>query len=162
LFGCHTALEDVMGRAAIRVRDQLSAVADLRDALGLLEQLLLANAPQCFAPHPSVAHALKRFAELPTVRQVVAESGYSHRRFNDHFVRATGMTPKLYCRVVRFERLLTSWAEKPDLPSSRLAAQCGYSDQAHLSREFRDFAGITISEYRRLTAPGSRHVPLVD
>ncbi|MGO8883630.1 MAG: helix-turn-helix domain-containing protein [Streptosporangiaceae bacterium] len=56
-----------------------------------------------------------------------------------------GLTPKAAARVVRFDRarrLLQQRALRPAQPVlARLAADCGYYDQAHLAREFRALAG---------------------
>jgi AraC-like DNA-binding protein len=94
------------------------------------------------------------------VRETVRETGYSHRRFVAVFQRAVGLTPKRYCRVLRFRRVLERFAACPATPLTDLAQFGDYSDQAHFSREFREFAGITPGEYRRLLPPWPHHVPV--
>src|SRR5690606_32517985 len=65
---------------------------------------------------------------------VVARSGYSHRRFIWLFRNAAGMTPKLYCRVLRFQAILKRVATNPSVSWADLAMESGYSDQSHFNR----------------------------
>jgi len=91
---------------------------------------------------------------------MVAASGYSHRHFIAVFERETGLTPKRYCRVQRFRKLLVHAVAHPTLSWTELALAGGYSDQSHFNREFRAFAGITPSAYRRAAPRYPHHVPL--
>ena len=55
---------------------------------------------------------------------------------------AIGVGPKTLSRIVRFNRALgLSRQDKSDWAD--IAADCGYADQAHLVREFRDLGGQT-------------------
>ena len=110
--------------------------------------------------HPAVAHALGRFESFATVREVVGETGYSHRRFIELFRRAVGLSPKLYCRVLRFQSALNHLAERSPGSLADLALAAGYSDQAHFNREFREFTGMPPSEYREAAPERAYHVPV--
>jgi AraC-like DNA-binding protein len=65
--------------------------------------------------------------------------------FREH----VGLTPKLFCRVRRFRAMLDQITKGRPVNWAKLAADCGYFDQAHLIRDFRAFAGITPVEYSR-------------
>jgi AraC-like DNA-binding protein len=52
-----------------------------------------------------------------------------------------GISPKEFSRVRRFQRALGLAREQPMLRWAAIAACAGYSDQAHLGRDFRQFAG---------------------
>jgi AraC-like DNA-binding protein len=52
-----------------------------------------------------------------------------------------GITPKLLARIVRFQRVFSEWRADPKR-LSRVAAECGYFDHAHLVRDFRELAGV--------------------
>ncbi|MEP6766514.1 MAG: helix-turn-helix domain-containing protein, partial [Gemmatimonadaceae bacterium] len=62
------------------------------------------------------------------------------RTLQRQFLKRVGIAPKLFARVTRFQRVFYSWKEDPQ-SLSRVAAECGYFDQSHLIRDFRDFAG---------------------
>ena len=107
-----------------------------------------------------MAHALRRFRVVSDVGEVVRETGYSHRQFVLLFRRAVGMPPKRYCRVRRFKAALDRLAVNPRVAWANLALSAGFSDQAHLVREFRALSGLTPGQYRRLAPTWSRHVPI--
>ncbi len=66
--------------------------------------------------------------------------GVSVRTLQRRFAVATGISPKLLARIVRFQRVFAAWREEP-ASLSRVALESGYYDQSHLVRDFRDFAG---------------------
>jgi methylphosphotriester-DNA--protein-cysteine methyltransferase len=87
--------------------------------------------------------ALERFQAAAAIREVVSESGYSHRRFIELFYESVGLTPKLYCRVRRFVKVLSRLGREPQASLAGPAIAAGYSGQAHFNREFLEFAGVT-------------------
>jgi AraC-like DNA-binding protein len=160
LAGRHTPLLDLWGRPAVEWRARLLEVAEPERQLELFEELLAARLPEVRGLHPAVAHALARFPSTADVGEVVAETGYSHRRFVALFHGTVGLRPKLYCRVLRFHNALRLLATCPPLPLAEVALATGYSDQPHLNREFGELAGISPSEYRAAAPASPLHVPL--
>jgi AraC-like DNA-binding protein len=160
LAGRHTLLEDLWGRSAVEAREQLIEAGGPEQQLDVLESLLAARLPTVRGLHPAVAHALGRFTTTANVRQVVKESGYSHRRFIALFQRGLGLTPKLYCRILRFQGALERVAANPAASWVEVALDAGYSDQAHFNREFREFAGVSPGAYRELSPTFPHHVPI--
>jgi AraC-like DNA-binding protein len=72
----------------------------------------------------------------------------SARQLERRFRHATGIPPKLFGRMRRFQRVFHAlespdgrWAESPYGRWADVALRCGYYDQAHLIRDFRQFAG---------------------
>jgi AraC-like DNA-binding protein len=53
------------------------------------------------------------------------------------------MSPKRFARIVRLQTVLRRLADEPDANLAALAIDCGYSDQAHLTRELQSLAGLT-------------------
>lgn len=159
----HTALEDLWGAPIIgRVREQLLETASLEERLRVFEALLMSRRPSVRGIHPLVAHALTRFAEDADVGVVVRESGYSHRTFIAQFRHVVGLPPKSYTRVYRLQKVLREWAAAPQRSWAQLASEAGYSDQAHLTREFRELVGVPPREYRKLAHGSTHHVPVAN
>jgi AraC-like DNA-binding protein len=104
------------------------------------------------APDPAMARAAVLLRD-PAARAeaVAAEVGLSERQFRRRSQAAAGYSPKTLQRVLRFHRfvrLLDAAPPSPDLAA--LAAQGGYADQAHLTRECSAFSGFTPANLARV------------
>ena len=156
----HWSLEDLWGADAARIRDRLMQCTDAHVQLGLLEEELLRRLSGEHGLHPAVVLGIVRLRAGCQVREVVRESGYSHRRFVTLFREAVGLSPKAWSRVQRFRRVLDGLAAFPDGRLVAAAAAADYFDQPHFNREFRQIAGMTPADYRRLRPVHPNHVPL--
>ncbi|MCM3901142.1 MAG: AraC family transcriptional regulator [Pyrinomonadaceae bacterium] len=161
LAGRHTPLEDLWGHSAFETRERLLEGGSLERQLDMFESFLVARLPRVRGLHPAVAHALEQFSTTSDVREVVRQTGYSHRRFIELFGRAVGLTPKLYCRVLRFQHVVGLTAAKQSGSWIDVALAAGYSDQSHFNRQFREFAGVTPGEYHALSPSSPNHVPIL-
>jgi AraC-like DNA-binding protein len=74
------------------------------------------------------------------IDRLAQATGLSRRQFERRFSERVGLTPRLFGRIVRFQRAFRYLAFES---GAAVAARCGYSDQAHLVREIRRFAGRT-------------------
>ncbi len=158
-------LDALWGAAADDLREGLCIAATPEDKFRLLEQILLARARLPLAEHPAVAVALRRFQGVPptrTVADVAEQVGLSSRRFIQVFSEAVGLTPKLFCRIQRFQAVLRLVKGGRQVAWADAAAACGYCDQAHLIRDFQTFAGLTPTAYLARRGEHGNHVPLPD
>jgi AraC-like DNA-binding protein len=81
------------------------------------------------------------------IASIAAELDVSHGHLDREFRRIVGMGPRVLARVLRLRRLLDSIDVYGQVAWTRLAAELGWFDQAHLVRDFRRFTGTTPSEY---------------
>ena len=162
----HIALEDLWGVAAAARLHQRLIEAPTVDARICTLLDALAAAMRCNAArHAAVELALCRFHHAPAevrVGEVAAESGYSRRRFIELFTEQIGFTPKLYLRVLRFQGVLAGVFGAGGVDWSEVAYEHGYADQSHLNREFREFAGLTPTQYLARPGSGANHAELVE
>jgi methylphosphotriester-DNA--protein-cysteine methyltransferase len=63
------------------------------------------------------------------------------------FQKRVGLAPKMLGRVFRFQRALQAMAQPAARDLTGLALDAGYYDQAHFNHEFRQFSGLTPTEY---------------
>lgn len=110
-------------------------------------------------PRAEVGRALARLTGGAGVREVADEVGYSRRRLGDLVRAEAGVTPKEYQRIARFERTRQLVGRRP---LAEIAAECGYADQAHLSREWRELAGCTPTTWLREEFPFVQERPADD
>lgn len=76
----------------------------------------------------------------------------SDRQLLRRFRRATGLSLKRYARVRRFREAAARHLAAPRATWSQIAAEFGYSDHAHLTREFREIVGAAPSDVARFIA----------
>jgi AraC-like DNA-binding protein len=156
-------LDVLWGREARELRARLGDAASPAAALALLERALLARLERTREGHASVAYALDTLEQVPAPRsigEIATRTGLSARRFITLFTQQVGLSPKLFARVRRFQRVLhLAHAQRaPDW--ARLALACGYYDQAHLVRDFGDFASVSPGAYLRLRGEDPNHIAL--
>ncbi|MDJ0392382.1 AraC family transcriptional regulator [Rhodococcus sp. G-MC3] len=101
---------------------------------------------------PQLSEAWSRLVDAggsARVGDVAREVGWSRRHLINRFTAEFGVTPKDSARIARFDRShqLLRRIEMPRL--SDVAARCGYYDQAHMARDWRDLAGASPSRWRR-------------
>jgi AraC-like DNA-binding protein len=72
------------------------------------------------------------------------------------------MTPKLYCRIQRFQHVLRLIHRRQVIDWANVALSCGYYGQSHFVRDFRAFAGLSPTAYLQARTDHLNHVPLVD
>ena len=161
----HTPLDALWGaRQTDAALEQVHAAGGLDRQLTVFEALLAHRVIDALGAglrglHPAIAATLGPLAhENPSIAGLVTRSGYSHRRFIALFRGAIGLSPKEYARVMRFDRALTLAAD-PAQGWAEIALTAGYSDQAHLSREFSALAGMSPQAWRRTGPASPRHVP---
>jgi AraC-like DNA-binding protein len=83
-----------------------------------------------------------------TIRQISDDVGYSIRSIDRLFRDTIGFSPKFYARILRIEQAIQMMITCPRLSMIEIALQLGYYDQAHFSKEFKDFTGQTPVAYR--------------
>jgi AraC-like DNA-binding protein len=111
--------------------------------VALLLRLLVQRA-HCVTGTPRDIRVLALLAEKEikgSVASMVQKTGFSARRIEYLFRDHIGLPPKLFIRLARFQRALAMARVDPSYTWSRIAAQSGYFDQAHLLRDAHAIAG---------------------
>lgn len=149
---------EVLGRGVDGLRDRLRSASSWDTRFALLDEFLTARIRSAAPPAPEVAHAwdlLVRSRGTVSVDAVGREVGWSPRHLRERVRLETGLSPKTLARVIRFDRarrLLRSGdaaSSRPALSAAEVATRCGYTDQSHLTRDFRSLAGTTPTAWLR-------------
>lgn len=122
--GTLVCLDQIWGGRAEQVWQRLGEARTHRQKVAVLDSFLISMAPE----------------------PVERSNGVSPRQQRRRFEREVGIPPKLFARIRRFQRALTALREAP---AAVAAIDCGYYDQAHLIRDFRQFAGMTPKMWTR-------------
>lgn len=159
----HVSLEDVWGRDAERLHQRLLQAPTPSDKFDILQAELIRLAPRAFERHPAVELALRRFARgAVNVAATAREAEISQKKFIRLFSEQVGLTPKLYLRVARFQRVMECITHAAAIDWWDVVEQHGYYDQPHFIRDFRDFTGFTPTQWLKLRGPFLHHIPLPD
>ncbi|HET9143901.1 helix-turn-helix domain-containing protein [Actinophytocola sp.] len=132
-------------------------LAESPDRSATLDAFLLHRAERGPRPAPEVAVAVRRLTDTAgavPVGALAEEVGWSRRHLVNRFRQQVGLAPKTFARVLRFDRLYARLGAPGPVRWTDLAAEHGYYDQAHLIREFREFTGLTPTEFTSVQYPG--------
>lgn len=150
LAGQVVPLVDLWGSWVHRLEGELARLGDWPSRFALLDRALAARAEVGPAPAPEVLLAAWQLVRPATARLSLAgmadRLGWSRQHLTAMVGRQVGCSPRRLSRVARFERA-ASMLLVTDRPLAGVADACGYSDQAHLSRDFRDLAGCTPTRF---------------
>jgi AraC-like DNA-binding protein len=103
-------------------------------------------------PIRTAGHLLHRSLGQIRMTDLAAQSYLSSSQFERRFKQYTAVSPKTYARIVRFESVHAALSENPSSRLADLANDYGYSDQAHLIREFKSFANCTPRDFAAIAA----------
>ena len=147
LAGRTVALEDLLPGAA-ELAERVREAGGWAARFDLVEDFLvrrLADTPESPRELDWAWRRLVRSGGREPVGRIAAELQWSPGRLIDRFREHVGLAPKAAARVIRFDRAVAALGS--GVPRiAEVAAQCGYADQAHLNREFRELAGQTPGE----------------
>ncbi|MFC9894157.1 helix-turn-helix domain-containing protein [Nocardia sp. NPDC127579] len=155
-LGCGAVpLAELWGPGVERLREQLASAATWEERFALTRSMLAHRATPLRAPDPEVIAAWQRILGSGGQARVgeLAESlGWSRKRLWARFESQIGLTPKRAAMLVRFRRAARGLLE--GRPGAEVAAVCGYTDQAHLSRDVAIFADRTPGALHAGDLPG--------
>jgi AraC-like DNA-binding protein len=147
----HVNLDAIWSARGVDLHHRLMSVGTPEEIFRILEQCLSTRIHRPLLIHPAVARALASSSAVSapaSVAELQRASGYSPRHFIALFRSAVGLKPKQYYRIRRFNGAVRRIAARDRHGLCDIAAEAGYSDQAHLTREFRELAGTPPTQYR--------------
>ncbi len=154
---------DLVGREARILRDRLLDIPDAATRLRVAEAWLLDACVSGRNIHPLVTWATNMLARsggrLQTA-QLADFAGCSRKHLAGLFRDSVGLAPKTLARIHRFHGAVATIGDLRPVDWSELAADCGYYDQSHLIHDFRQFAGLTPTEYVRCAQPDAISIVL--
>lgn len=147
-------LEALWARVGAETEAELLKARTASDVLDCIARAVHHRHPAC--PDSSAAVLARRAAHLlethsGPVEPVAAKLGVTPRHLRRVFTESIGISPKAFVRGVRLRRAVQMAATAENW--SRIAADAGYYDQAHLIADFRELLGMTPGAYRRMRAP---------
>jgi AraC-like DNA-binding protein len=149
-------LADALGDGVLALHARLLDTPDLVARFELVEAWLISRLSPRRVVHPAVRWAIDRIeasAGQEPVGKLARETGFTRKHLTHLFLREVGLTPKELARVHRFRAALALLGDADAVPWAAIAAQCGYYDQSHLTRDFHAFCGFTPADFARHARP---------
>jgi AraC-like DNA-binding protein len=148
---------DLIGAVPRDMAERLQEMNSSAGRLAILEQEVTRRlALSRDGPPRDLTWALRRLEATSGrigVNALAKELGCSRKHLTVRFRREFGVSPKLFARVARFGRAVESLRRDRVASLAELAGDCGYADQAHLTRDFCEFAGSPPTTFLRRKLP---------
>jgi len=148
--GYAVPLNEVWRRACGALEESLAGLPSWVARFEMLDHILGVNISARCTSSSKLRWAWNEVSHLggdARVNKLAASLGWSSRHFIAKFREAAGLTPKAQARRWRFQKART-YLDQTSFSLARVADLCGYSDQSHLTREFRELGSCTPAAYR--------------
>jgi AraC-like DNA-binding protein len=144
-------IDAVWQSSSDRLRDRIAGAESPGEMLRVVEgelrsRLVLGPSPGFDLVNYAAGRLEASWGAVP-VGALTDGASVSGNHLAAQFKSHVGVTPKRVARIYRFARLILSVDAKHPVDWAQLAASAGYFDQAHFSKEFKEFTGHTPSAY---------------
>ena len=143
---------DVMDSSVGVLHSRLLETSDLRQRVEIVEKFLFKRLSLSGKQQGRVQliggiiKELKQEDFFDNIENVASRYGITSRYLQKLFLQYTGLTPKLFSKINRFQNSLLLVSKQNESLTS-IAYECGYFDQSHFIREFKSFTGHTPSGF---------------
>jgi AraC-like DNA-binding protein len=139
------ALNEIWGADARRLVEQISEEPSPAQCIHLFETRL--RSPGDSTVVQRLCTAIVDQGGQVRIDDLSSQAGLSARQLRRLFLDQVGLSPKHFCRVIRFRNSLSRLPRSGHGEWAQVALDCGYYDQAHFINEFREFSGYTPGEF---------------
>ncbi|MBD0295622.1 MAG: AraC family transcriptional regulator [Flavisolibacter sp.] len=123
----------------------------------LVSRLMKSKAKDPYNCIQSVSDLLLHSNSNIPVEKLAFEANMSMKTFERKFTEQIGVSPKLFARMVRFNKALVLKVNDPKQSWTCIAHTCGYFDQMHFIKDFKLFTGETPTTYLKNLPPPKEH-----
>jgi AraC-like DNA-binding protein len=151
-------LKDIFGCAVRELHECLAEDMDWNKRIELIEAFLLNQLSATgkklgkLEVVNNIMNEIRKEDFYENITGIASRYGITSRYLQKLFLQYTGLTPKLYTKINRFQNSLRLVSKK-DRSLTSIAYDCGYFDQSHFIREFKYFTGYTPSVFSQETPP---------
>jgi AraC-like DNA-binding protein len=145
MIDMHVDSKLLLGREIEAVTEQLNEAADVEKMAMIVQQYLLSKVKGLKAslPFEEVLMNMLEQKNLVQVDELAKQACVSVRQLERQFRERTGLPPKLFIRLVRFSKAWVMREREQEISWIKIAHACGYADQMHMIRDFKEFTGVT-------------------
>ncbi len=144
----HTETISVLGNAVAVLKEQISNAKSFEEMAGYADTYLMERA----ATIKNYVYPIDRVINQKGLYQysldkLAADACLSNRQFERKFFERTGVNPKLYQRIAKFNEAMKIKKKTPKLTWIDITYMTGYYDQMHLLRDFKQFTNLVPTSF---------------
>ena len=142
-----TPLADIWSARAASLWERVAEQPSPAGRLAAAQAALAGRLADAGPPDAAIIAATRWLARYPEgpIEHPARIRATGERRLRRRFAAAVGYGPKTFQRVLRLQRVLSLASRQPGAHLAMIAADAGYADQAHMTREVGEFSGVTPS-----------------
>ncbi len=143
-------VEQLWGPDGSAVQERICHAASNRERYRILTDFLIEKLQKHhsgdFITHKVMQHIQASRGRL-AIKELGSQTGLAERSLERRFLATAGISPKQFSRLTRFLCTCQFIRQQRRKNLTEVTYECGYYDQAHLIKEFREFAGMTPKEF---------------
>jgi transcriptional regulator GlxA family with amidase domain len=97
----------------------------------------------------TLSHFIKNNGKV-SIEKLSGEACLSIKQLERKFKETTGVNPKLYARIIRFDKAFRLKNSRPELDWLRIAVECDYHDYQHLAKDYKDFTCLSPNAFHEI------------
>lgn len=146
-------VEDVFGKHANELHEQLLNASNIQQMACFTDNFLLSylnkqkQKPITYDGITAISKELYNTTSLLSVAQYAYKANMSIRNFERRFTEQAGVSPKFYTKLMRFNEAVKIKSMQPQKNWTSIAYDCGYFDQMHLIKDFKQFSNESPSSF---------------
>ena len=140
----HTETISVLGNPVKELKEQLVNAANFEEMVSFSDQYLMRQAKTFKTfKHPIDFVINQKGLYQYSLDRMASDACVSNRQFERKFLERTGINPKLYQRILKFNEAMKLKIHSPKQTWVNISYSVGYYDPMHLIRDFKQFTNIT-------------------
>lgn len=153
----YVGVEDIEDVGLNRLKESVAGEKNAQTCIQLIELFFIKRLIDVEYNYQKVEHSIRQIVHCPLIGvNTLAENAcLGYRQFKRVFTHYVGMSPKEYCKVIRFQRILYVLQKYPRTEMLDLSYLCGFYDPSHLVKDFREFSGCSPTQYLSAHSPYS-------
>jgi len=145
----------LLGQSGSELEERVNLAKNTDERLRLIQAFLLKRLKENYHPD-TVSECTRRMIHSSgsvSVDSLAKDLCISKRQLERKFTAATGLSPKLFLRIIRFQNTISLLESKHINSLTALAYESGYYDQSHFIRDFKSFSGVNPTNYFKKEHP---------
>ncbi|MDA9555378.1 helix-turn-helix domain-containing protein [Pelobium sp.] len=142
-------LKELLGKAHDELEEKMILAANNESRLQIISSFLerkIVRQYQSFNPIALSIQQIKNANGLIGIDALAAQLSISTRQFERNFLSYSGLSPKVFTRIIRFQSALKK-LNHIDQSLTQVAYEADYYDQAHFIKDFKTFTGLKPKEF---------------